>query len=83
MRNQPVIEPLRDAGLQLGVRAKLRVDAQLKLVEMVYPTTEEITPIISNMAAPKPANQPMAYDGLPTPTADDINQLILSDDPVL
>jgi hypothetical protein len=77
VRNQPVIETLRDAGLQLGQRAKLRVDAQLKLIELVYATTEEITPTITNNTTDK-----VAAAELPTPSADDINQMILSDDPV-
>lgn len=35
-RNQPVIETLRDIGLQLGGRAELRVDANLKVIEVSY-----------------------------------------------
>lgn len=35
-RNQPVIELLRDVGLQLGGRADLRVDANKKTVELSY-----------------------------------------------
>jgi len=35
-RNQPVIEILRDIGLQLGRRAELRVDAGNKVVELSY-----------------------------------------------
>jgi defect in organelle trafficking protein DotD len=36
VRNQPVIEILRDLGLQLGGRAELKVDANLKVVELSY-----------------------------------------------
>lgn len=36
VRNQPVIESLRDIGLQLGGRAALKVDASLKIVELSY-----------------------------------------------
>jgi defect-in-organelle-trafficking protein DotD len=35
-RNQPVIEALRDIGLQLAARGELRVDANLKTVELSY-----------------------------------------------
>ncbi len=38
--NQPVVEVLRDIGLQMGLRADIRVDASMKLVEIHYsPTT--------------------------------------------
>jgi len=36
VRNQPVIESLRDLGLQLGGRAELRVDPNMKVVELSY-----------------------------------------------
>lgn len=36
VRNQPVIETMRDLGLQLGGRAELKVDANLKAVELHY-----------------------------------------------
>jgi defect in organelle trafficking protein DotD len=36
VRNQPVIETLRDVGLQLGGRAQLKVDANLKVIELSY-----------------------------------------------
>lgn len=36
VRNQPVIETLRDVGLQLGSRAELKVDANQKVVELSY-----------------------------------------------
>lgn len=36
VRHQPVIETLRDVGLQLGNRAQLRVDAEQKVVELSY-----------------------------------------------
>lgn len=36
VRNQPVIEVLRDVGLQLGSRATLKVDANNKAVELSY-----------------------------------------------
>jgi defect-in-organelle-trafficking protein DotD len=35
-RNQPVIETLRDIGLQMGTRATLRVDAGQRVVELNY-----------------------------------------------
>lgn len=34
--NKPVIEVLRDIGLQLGLRADIRVDAEQNLVELHY-----------------------------------------------
>lgn len=38
--NQPVIEVLRDVGLQMGLRADVKVDAQRRVVEVHYsPTT--------------------------------------------
>lgn len=38
--NMPVVDVLRDIGLQLGVRADIRVDSQNKTVEIQYaPTT--------------------------------------------
>jgi defect-in-organelle-trafficking protein DotD len=36
VRNQPVIESLRDIGLQLGGRADLKVDPNLKVIELSY-----------------------------------------------
>ena len=36
-RNQPVIEILRDLGLQMGLRADIRVDANRHSVEVHYP----------------------------------------------
>lgn len=36
IENKPVIEVLRDVGLQLGLRADVRVDAQNKMVEIHY-----------------------------------------------
>ena len=36
VRNQPVIEGLRDLGLQLGGRAELKVDANLHRIELHY-----------------------------------------------
>jgi defect-in-organelle-trafficking protein DotD len=36
VRNQPVIESLRDLGLQLGGRAELKVDPNLKVIEVSY-----------------------------------------------
>ena len=36
VENKPVIEVLRDIGLQLGIRADIRVDANSKVVEMHY-----------------------------------------------
>ena len=34
--NQPVIDILRDIGLQLGVRADIKVDGERKIVELHY-----------------------------------------------
>lgn len=36
VRNQPVIEALRDVGLQLGSRAQIKVDAEKRVVELAY-----------------------------------------------
>jgi len=36
VRNQPVIETMRDLGLQLGKRAQLKVDPNKKVVELSY-----------------------------------------------
>lgn len=36
VQNQPVIEVLRDIGLQLGVRADVKVDAESGIVELHY-----------------------------------------------
>ncbi len=36
VENRPVIEVLRDIGLQLGARADVKVDAQRKMVELHY-----------------------------------------------
>lgn len=36
VQHQPVIETLRDVGLQLGSRAQLRVDAEQRIVELNY-----------------------------------------------
>lgn len=44
VRNQAVIESLRDVGLQLGGRANLRVDAQQKIVELSYGNVQTETP---------------------------------------
>ena len=44
VRNQPVIESLRDVGLQLGGRATLKVDANLKVVELSYGNVQTETP---------------------------------------
>lgn len=35
--NKPIIELLRDLGLQLGVRGDIRVDSGRRLVELYYP----------------------------------------------
>ena len=43
-RNQPVIEALRDVGLQLGGRAELKVDANLKTVELSYANVQIPSP---------------------------------------
>lgn len=40
VENMPVVDVLRDIGLQMGVRADIRVDAQNKTIEIQYaPTT--------------------------------------------
>jgi hypothetical protein len=44
VRNQPVIETLRDVGLQLGGRAELKVDANLKIVELSYGNVQTPAP---------------------------------------
>jgi defect-in-organelle-trafficking protein DotD len=44
VRNQPVIETLRDVGLQLGGRAELKVDANLKIVELSYGNVQTEAP---------------------------------------
>ena len=44
VRNEPVIEALRDVGLQLGGRATLKVDANLKVVELNYGSIQTETP---------------------------------------
>ncbi len=36
VQNEPVIEILRDIGLQLGVRADVRVDSERKIIELHY-----------------------------------------------
>ncbi|PZQ49119.1 MAG: hypothetical protein DI551_00265 [Micavibrio aeruginosavorus] len=36
VQNQPVIEVLRDVGLQLGVRGDVKVDADKKIIELHY-----------------------------------------------
>lgn len=36
VQNQPVIEVLRDIGLQLGVRGDVKVDAERKIIELHY-----------------------------------------------
>ncbi len=41
--NQPIVEVLRDLGLQLGTRADLRLDAQRRVVEIVYAPTANPT----------------------------------------
>lgn len=37
VENRPVIDVLRDIGLQLGIRADIKVDGQRRLVEIHYP----------------------------------------------
>ena len=44
VRNEPVIEVLRDIGLQLGDRAELKVDANLKTVELSYANVQIESP---------------------------------------
>lgn len=36
VQNEPVIEVLRDIGLQLGVRGDVKVDAEKKIIELHY-----------------------------------------------
>lgn len=36
VQNEPVIEVLRDVGLQLGVRADVKVDSEKKMIELHY-----------------------------------------------
>jgi defect-in-organelle-trafficking protein DotD len=49
--NRPVIDVLRDIGLQLGMRGDVRVDSQKKLVEIHYsPNTGVGTPATDDMA---------------------------------
>jgi defect-in-organelle-trafficking protein DotD len=36
VRNQPVIETLRDVGLQMGTRAQVKVDAAQQVIELNY-----------------------------------------------
>jgi len=36
VQNEPVIEVLRDIGLQLGVRADVKVDSERKIIELHY-----------------------------------------------
>lgn len=36
VQNQPVIEVLRDVGLQLGVRGDVKVDSERKIIELHY-----------------------------------------------
>lgn len=36
VQNQPVIEVLRDVGLQLGVRADVKVDSERRIIELHY-----------------------------------------------
>lgn len=36
VQNQPVIEVLRDVGLQLGVRADVKVDLERRVIELHY-----------------------------------------------
>ena len=40
IENRPVIEVLRDIGLQLGMRGDVRVDESRSVVEIHYPPTE-------------------------------------------
>jgi defect in organelle trafficking protein DotD len=39
VENRPVIDVLRDIGLQLGVRGDVKVDSSQKIVELHYPPT--------------------------------------------
>lgn len=42
--NEPVVDVLRDLGLQLGLRGDIRVDAGRKIIEIHYPTTASANP---------------------------------------
>ncbi len=42
VENKPVIDVLRDIGLQLGLRADLKVDGNAQVVELHYPPTAGI-----------------------------------------
>lgn len=45
VRNQPVIETLRDVGLQMGNRAHVRVDANQRTIELSYANVQlDVTP---------------------------------------
>jgi len=51
--NQPMIEVLRDIGLQMGSRADLRLDPNARAVEIIYaPTVNQPTANASNTFAP-------------------------------
>ena len=54
--NQPMIEVLRDIGLQMGSRADLRLDANMRVVEVVYSATVN-QPTANTSTAYQPAAQ--------------------------
>lgn len=47
--NEPIVEVLRDLGLQMGTRADLKLDADRRVIEIIYAST---------------VNSPMATDGM-------------------
>lgn len=53
--NQPMVEVLRDLGLQMGSRADLRLDANRRSVEIIYaPTVNRPMPGSSHTHTPTP-----------------------------
>jgi defect in organelle trafficking protein DotD len=49
--NQPLIEVLRDLGLQMGARADLKLDANARVVEIIYaPTVNHEKPVVKTMS---------------------------------
>ena len=43
VENRPVIEVLRDIGLQMGKRADIRVDSGSRIVEIQYPKISDVS----------------------------------------
>lgn len=74
-RNQPVIEGLRDLGLQLGKRAELKVDANLRIVELSYAsvqTGDDLAVERKPQRAPKVKEIPVLGDDLGDSLGDDL-----------